>query len=109
MPLAELEDALLEEEGVGKTDTDVGEFELRQLVSSDVPTSLRSELPPCLPLESTILKMMVVPAATSASQSNDVGPFGGVSTNVSPPGINPFTWMLIEQGASQVQWDPQRW
>ena len=87
--LADEEDA--EEVALGALETDDGELGLRHVVSSVVPTSFISESPPVRPLESTIVNNIDVPPATSAGQSNSVGPTGGFKMNVVPPGMTPCT------------------
>ncbi len=73
----------------GAFETETGEFAFKQVTSSDAPTCLTSELPPLRPCESLIVNMIEVPAATSAIQSNDAGPDGGLRIKDSPPGITP--------------------
>lgn len=89
---ADVVDDVDESEAVaeGVVDRDVGESVLRQVASSEIATFKTSELPPCRPFESVIIHMMDVPAATSASQSNEVGPEGTSRMNVCPPGMTPY-------------------
>lgn len=74
----------------GTADRDDGEFALRQLVSSVLPTVTTSELPPCRPFESVIIHVMFVPADTSAIHSNEVEPVGALRMNVCPLGMTPY-------------------
>lgn len=73
----------------GALEVDEGEVLFIQDVSSEAPTVLRSELPPCLPCESTIINMIEVPLKTSATQSKEVDPGGGKSSKEFPPGMRP--------------------
>lgn len=52
----------------GTDAVDEGELELRHVALFESVTVSRSELPPCLPWESVIANMRVVPALTSAGQ-----------------------------------------
>ena len=63
---AESEDDLTVDEGAAARED--GELLLRQLESSENPTSFTSELPPVLPFASVIVNRMDVPAETSAVQ-----------------------------------------
>jgi hypothetical protein len=69
---------------------DEGELVSRQLLSAELPTILKSELPPCLPCESIIINKIVVSWATFVFHWYSVGPTGGFKTNDVPPGIMPM-------------------
>ena len=73
----------------GREAVDEGDWLLRQVVSSVIPTVLISEVPPLRPVESNMENMREVPAATSAFQVKAEGPVGGARTNEVPPGTMP--------------------
>ena len=66
-----------------------GDRLLRQLLSSEAPTVLISELPPLRPTASTIKNIIDVPWATLAFQANDPDANGRLRTTEVPPGTIP--------------------
>lgn len=54
----------------GDANVDEGESPFKQDRSSELATTLASELPPCRPSASTIIKRMEVPCSTFAVQAN---------------------------------------
>ena len=66
-----------------------GELVLRQLASLERATSSVSDDPPERPTASIIVKIIVVPAATSVTHVKLVPVEGGCRRNTSPPGMSP--------------------
>jgi hypothetical protein len=87
--VAELVGDVVEVE-LGRALVDEGELASRQPLSAELPTILKSELPPCLPCESTIIKIMDVSWATFVFHRYSVEPAGGFKTKDVPPGIMPM-------------------
>jgi hypothetical protein len=73
----------------GEEAVDEGDWLLRQVASSVMPTVLISAVPPLRPVESNMENTREVPAATLAFQLKVVEPMGGVRTNEVPPGTVP--------------------
>jgi len=72
--------------GEGAPRVEDGDKLFRQLLSSDTPTNVISELPPGRPCESVMENIIDVPRITLAFQVNDVGPTGGFNSKAVPPG-----------------------
>jgi len=69
---------------------DEGDELFMQELSSDMPTVCVSELPPCRPLESMMMKITSVPFQISAVQSYESSVLvGGERVKLSPPGMTP--------------------
>ena len=66
-----------------------GELWSMQVASLLIATLRTSDVPPCPPCASTMKKTMLVPEATFAFQSKEVGPAGGFRIKNWPCGITP--------------------
>lgn len=77
------------DEGTGST-VEEGELPLRQPALSERATVSISEDPPELPRASVSVKIIVVPAATSATHVKLVPVAGGCRRKDSPPGMSPY-------------------
>lgn len=74
----------------GALETETGDCALRHEASSEAPTCFTSELPPLRPLESVMMNTREVLLATSAIQSKDDGPTGGLRMKDSPAGMTAY-------------------
>jgi len=83
----------------GRELVEEGEDAPRHELSSELPTNLTSELPPCLPRESNIKKTMDVSRATFAVHEYSSESAGGLITTEVPPGMMPTIvtgWIALE-------------